>query len=210
MPTHPYYPPTAEIPNYIPNDKRTFELVSIFALTCSIILTITYTFFVLFTGKTGGFIHLFLEGNDTLNFVTLTATFWKDYALSDPHYLIPNNFVLCMETISALIWGPASFLLAYLTVSDHDLRCPVQGIVSLGQLYGDALYYANAGFESVVFGLEYSRSEGGYLWGYFVFLNAFWVVVPFGRLLWESVVVCARAIGDVKVRDGRVEGIVGI
>ncbi|QRD87934.1 hypothetical protein F9C07_2137270, partial [Aspergillus flavus] len=44
MPTHPYYSTMAEIPNYIPNDKRTFELVSIFALTCSIILTITYAF----------------------------------------------------------------------------------------------------------------------------------------------------------------------
>ena len=42
MATHPYYPPTAEIPNYIPNDKGTLELVLIFALTCAIILTITY------------------------------------------------------------------------------------------------------------------------------------------------------------------------
>ncbi|KAB8212491.1 Emopamil binding protein-domain-containing protein [Aspergillus parasiticus] len=172
MPTHPYYPPTAEIPNYIPNDKKR------------------------------GFIHLFLEGNYTLNFLTLTATFWKDYALSDPHYLIPNNFRFYL--------GPGLLSPRLPHFSDHDLRCPVQGTVSLGQLYGDVLYYANAGFKSVVFGLEYSRSEGGYLWGYFVFLNAFWVVVPFGRLLWESVVICARAIGDVKVRDGREEGVVGI
>lgn len=48
------------------------------------------------------------------------------------------------------------------------------------------LYYANAGFESVVFGLEHSRSKVEYFWGYFVFLNAFWVVVHFGRFsfLW--------------------------
>ncbi|KAE8419435.1 hypothetical protein BDV36DRAFT_137607 [Aspergillus pseudocaelatus] len=42
MATHPYYPPTAEILNYIPNDKGTLELVLIFALTCTILLTITY------------------------------------------------------------------------------------------------------------------------------------------------------------------------
>ncbi|KAE8318695.1 Emopamil binding protein-domain-containing protein [Aspergillus transmontanensis] len=203
MPTHPYYPPTAEIPNYIPNDKRTFELVSIFALTCSIILTITYTF-------KGGFIHLFLEGNYTLNFLTLTATFWKDYALSDPPLPNPQQLRPLHGDHQRFYLGPGLLSPRLPHFSDHDLRCSVQGTVSLGQLYGDVLYYANAGFESVVFGIEYSRSEGGYLWGYFVFLNAFWVVVPFGRLLWESVVICARAIGDVKVRDGREENVVGI
>ncbi|KAF7628342.1 hypothetical protein AFLA_003702 [Aspergillus flavus NRRL3357] len=94
MPTHPYYSTMAEIPNYIPNDKRTFELVSIFALTCSIILTITYAFV--------------LTKHPQISKSDLLTTLW---------------------------------------------------------------------------------SKGEYFWGYFVFLNAFWVVVLFGlRLLWESIV----------------------
>ncbi|KAE8356642.1 EBDP4, emopamil-binding protein [Aspergillus coremiiformis] len=225
MPSHPYYPPTAAMPNYIPKDKSTLELLSIFTITCSAILAITHKitlanrpqipksdllttlWFVLC-----GFIHLILEGYYSLNFLTLAsqqtllATLWKEYALSDSRYLVPNNFVLCMESVTAFLWGPLSFLVAYLVVSEHRFRYPVQGIVSLGQLYGDVLYFGIAGFDFLVFGIEYSRPERGYFWGYFVFLNAIWIVVPIG-LLWQSVVVTGRAFGVVqKIQTGFVDG----
>jgi len=54
----------------------------------------------------------------------------------------------------------------------------LQSIISLGQLYGDVLYYATCTFDYVNLGVEYSRPELAYFWGYYVFLNAFWIVIP--------------------------------
>lgn len=51
-------------------------------------------------------------------------------------------------------------------------------IVSMGQFYGDVLYYTTSIAEEVYHGRSYSRPETYYWWGYFVFLNAFWIFIP--------------------------------
>jgi cholestenol delta-isomerase len=86
-----------------------------------------------------------------------------------------------MESITALFWGPLSFLLAGFIATDHPLRHPLQIIISLGQLYGDVLYYGTCAFEFLVNGLEFSRPERYYFWGYFMLLNMFWIVIPLGE-----------------------------
>jgi cholestenol delta-isomerase len=85
-----------------------------------------------------------------------------------------------------------SFLTASLIAKDHPLRHPFQIIVSLGQLYGDVLYYATSLFDEHLLGLSYSRPEAAYYWGYFVFMNAFWIVIPL-ILIIKSVNACTRA-----------------
>lgn len=42
----------------------------------------------------------------------------------------------------------------------------------MGQLYGDALYYATSFFDHAVNGISYSRPEAVYFWCYFVGCNA--------------------------------------
>lgn len=42
-PPHSYYPVGVEIPNYVPNEWSTLALVSIFAVTCIIVLTAAKT-----------------------------------------------------------------------------------------------------------------------------------------------------------------------
>ena len=64
--------------------------------------------------------------------------------------------------------------------------------MSLGQLYGDVLYYATSLFDERLLGLSYSRPEAAYYWGYFVFMNSFWIIIPF-ILIWKSVGACSRA-----------------
>lgn len=51
-------------------------------------------------------------------------------------------------------------------------------VVSMGQLYGDILYYATSIMEEIYHGRSYARPETFYYWGYFIFLNAFWVFIP--------------------------------
>ncbi|KAF9884649.1 hypothetical protein FE257_001402 [Aspergillus nanangensis] len=216
MASHPYYPPTIEIPNYAPNDRGTLALISIFAVVCIAVFLGTYLIATrsrpqISTGDIitaqwfvlCGCIHLILEGYYSLNVFslpskqTILSQLWKEYSLSDSRYLNPNSFVHSMESITAFAWGPLSFCIAYLITTDHVLRHPLQIIVSLGQLYGDVLYYGTCLFEFVVFGVENSRPERYYFWGYFVLLNAFWIVIPLA-VLNQSVKACAKAFATSK------------
>jgi cholestenol delta-isomerase len=64
-------------------------------------------------------------------------------------------------------------------------------------LYGDVLYYATCTFDFVNSGIEYSRPELAYFWGYYVLLNAFWIVIP-TCLLIHSTRETGRAFAAVK------------
>lgn len=98
--------------------------------------------------------------------------------MSDSRYLTSHAFVMSMESITAWFWGPLSFLLASFIVTDSPFRHPLQIIISTGQLYGDVLYYGTCAFDFLVYGVEYSRPENYYFYGYFVLLNGFWIVIP--------------------------------
>jgi hypothetical protein len=79
-------------------------------------------------------------------------------------------------------------------------------VVCVGHLYGVALYYGTCGFTEHMHGVSYSRPEGLYYWGYYVGMNAPWVVVPgcefsfslslsFFLSLWLFGCVCGSGIG---------------
>lgn len=61
---------------------------------------------------------------------------------------------------------------------DHPMRHPLQALVSLGQIYGDVLYFATSMFDHYHKGLAYCRPEPYYFWFYYVFMNAIWIVIP--------------------------------
>jgi len=190
---HPYHPQDSHIPNYAPNSWSVPALLSVFFGVCTTLFSSTYfvanalnpklrrsdlitiMWFVL-----SGSIHLFFEGYYALHWSTLGSKqtligqMWKEYAFSDSRYLTRNSMVLCLETMTAVCWGPGCLLVAWLIVRDRPERFPVQLVVSVGQLYGDALYYATSIFDEVVTGVRYSRPEAAYYWCYFVLMNSFW------------------------------------
>lgn len=61
----------------------------------------------------------------------------------------------------------------------HSLRHPIQMLVCMSHLYGDALYYATSLFEDYVNGRSFCRPEPYYFWLYYFFMNFIWIVVPF-------------------------------
>lgn len=117
---------------------------------------------------------------------TVFGQLWKEYSLSDSRYLTQDPFVLCMETITAVCWGPLSFAIAYMITTEHPLRHPLQIIVSLGQIYGDVLYYGTSMFDHYMAGISYSRPERYYFWGYYFLMNFFWIVIPAGMCLFPT------------------------
>uniref|UniRef100_A0AAV2LYS2 EXPERA domain-containing protein n=1 Tax=Knipowitschia caucasica TaxID=637954 RepID=A0AAV2LYS2_KNICA len=66
---------------------------------------------------------------------------WKEYSKGDSRYVIADNFTVCMETVTAWIWGPFSFWAVYAILSNKPYRFVLQLIISLGQLYGAVLYF---------------------------------------------------------------------
>lgn len=58
------------------------------------------------------------------------------------------------------------------------------------------LYYATSLFDHYILNQTYSRPEAAYYWGYFVLMNAFWIVIP-GWLMYQSVAATASAFAAV-------------
>ncbi|KAH8152604.1 uncharacterized protein LAJ45_03445 [Morchella importuna] len=195
----PYYPQDLRLPHYVPNTLTTPELISRFAAYCVMIVigTIillgavarkrltTYEKIVATWFMLCGFIHLFFEGyfgytaSRIAGNTHLFAQLWKEYALSDSRYMSYDAFTVAMERVTAIFWGPLSFYLVYAIAVSHPARYPLQIVVSLGQLYGDVLYYATASIE--MYGTV--RPEKYYFWAYFFFANFFWIVIPSALLV---------------------------
>ncbi|EEP82219.1 conserved hypothetical protein [Uncinocarpus reesii 1704] len=212
---HPYYPVEAQLVGYLANKWSVPLLVGGFAVSWGLILLVTLAvvsyvrpnlskkdkaavlWFVL-----SGSIHLFFEGYFVVNHTRMAPAqdlfgqLWKEYSLSDSRYLTSDPFVLCMETITAVMWGPLSFLLAYLITMESHLRHPLQLLVSVGQIYGDILYYATSMFDHYHNGLSYCRPEGYYFWCYYFFMNFIWIVIP-SYWVNNSICVMSRAVKEV-------------
>jgi cholestenol delta-isomerase len=73
------------------------------------------------------------------------------------------------------------------------------------------LYYATSMFDHYILNVTYSRPEAAYYWGYFVLMNAFWIVIP-GWLMWQSVAAtwsafdAANDAAKLMARVGRPNG----
>lgn len=194
---HPFYPPDLNPIGYAANTMSISALLGIFAIVTvgviglsSVIIKavkpnisradkILVGWFVF-----SGCIHFILEGYFVYNHKTmprrldLLGQMWKEYAKADSRYMTMEPFVLCMETVTAFAWGPLCYIIAWMIVAKSSCRHPTQMIVSMGQLYGDILYYATSITEEFYYGVSYSRLETYYYWGYFIFLNAFWIIIP--------------------------------
>ncbi|KIW88191.1 uncharacterized protein Z519_11302 [Cladophialophora bantiana CBS 173.52] len=210
-PIHPYYPTEIEIVNFAANEMSVPELLAAFATGCTIILSLTWFLTSSLAPRLRvvdkvialwfclcGFIHLFFEGYFVYNHTRmgglqdLFGQLWKEYSLSDSRYLTSDPFVLCMETITAVFWGPLSFSMVYFIITSHPLRYPLQAIVSLGQIYGDVLYYATSMFDHYHKNLTYCRPEPYYFWCYYFLMNFFWIVIP-ALLLASSLRITTKA-----------------
>lgn len=213
---HPYHPPGVILSGYLGNEWSVPVLLTVFTIGCLSILFGARSFvrqvyphlrgsekaaiwwFVL-----SGSIHLFFEGYFSINHTRMASSqdlfgqLWKEYALSDSRYLTSDPFVLCMETVTAFIWGPLCFLIASLITTSHPLRHPLQIIVCVGQMYGLILYYATSMFDLYYRGTSYSRPEFVYFWIYYFLINFIWMVFP-GLLLYSSVDTIAKLFKSVE------------
>jgi len=211
IPPHPFYPQEINLAGYIANEWSMTKLLTVFFGSVSLYLLSTFVAVRTFNPRLRskeqllvmwfvltGTIHFFFEGYFAVNHYRMPAQqdlfgqLWKEYARSDSRYLTSDPFVLCMESITALLWGPLSFLAAWMILTESPYRHPIQSLVSIGQIYGDTLYYATNTFDIYYRGVSYSRPEWVYFWFYYVIINSFWIIIP-GFCLYQSMKATAAA-----------------
>ncbi|PLB34534.1 EXPERA domain-containing protein [Aspergillus candidus] len=195
-PLHRYYPPSVALPHFTENNTSVISLIGQFGFLWAAVLGIALITIrkVRPTAPTSdqvafvwmcltGFVHLFFESYFVIHHVSLAGSqelfgqLWKEYSLSDSRYLTSDSFLVTMEAVTAFAWGPLSFLIACCIAVEHPARHALQLILSVGQVYGDVLYYATSLFELHFDGAEFCRPEGYYFWFYYFFFNAIWMVI---------------------------------
>ncbi|KAL2271575.1 hypothetical protein VTJ83DRAFT_946 [Remersonia thermophila] len=236
MKEHPYFPRTAAIQGYVPNAWPLPVILGAFGglIGAFVLGWLALAAWLSSGSKPGlsradraavawfslcGFLHLFFEGYFVLNHATLASSqslfsqLWKEYALSDSRYMSSDPFMLCIESLTVLLWAPLSLATAALTARSSRRRGPaeqaarhlLQIVVCVGHLYGVALYYGTCGFAEHMRGEVYSRPEFMYYWVYYAGMNAPWAVVPFW-LLWRSAKAIQAAFGVAeRLEEGRKE-----
>ncbi|TLD12282.1 uncharacterized protein PgNI_04544 [Pyricularia grisea] len=173
---HPYFPEDAYIPDFVPNDKSLTDLVLPFAGTITCVLAASV---ILSKRINPGYLILNYERVASSN--ELFAQLWKEYSLSDSRYLTANTFVISIETITVLFWGPCCIATAFCITTRRNLRYPLSIIVCMAHLYGVTLYYATSFADMQMKGVAHSRPEFLYFWVYFVGMNLPWAIVPLAR-----------------------------
>ncbi|XP_050609726.1 3-beta-hydroxysteroid-Delta(8),Delta(7)-isomerase-like [Macaca thibetana thibetana] len=214
-PLHPYWPQHLRLDNFVPNDHPTWHILAgLFSVTGVLVVTTwllsgraavvplgTWRRLSLCWFAVCGFIHLVIEGwfilyyEDLLGDQAFLSQLWKEYAKGDSRYILADNFTVCMETITACLWVVIAFL------RQHPLRFVLQLVVSVGQIYGDVLYFLTEhrdGFQ------QGELCHPLYFWFYFVFMNALWLVLP-GVLVLDAVkhLTHAQSMLDAKATKAK-------
>ncbi|XP_067836851.1 3-beta-hydroxysteroid-Delta(8),Delta(7)-isomerase-like [Heptranchias perlo] len=207
---HPYWPRELRLPGYRSNDRPMWSILAFLFSVSGALLAGTW----LLTGRVRGlgagrrlavcwfavcaFIHGVIEGWFSLYYRQIPgdqaflSQLWKEYAKGDSRYVTADNFTVCMETITAWTWGPLSAWTVVAFLQNKPYRFVLQLIVSLGQLYGDVLYFYTEYRDG------FSHSELGhpvYFWFYFIFMNSLWIVIPAALILdaWANLSEAQRA-----------------
>ena len=201
-PTHPYWPRHLRLDNFVPNDCPTWHILAgLFSVSgvlvvatwllsghAAVVLLGTWWRLSLCCFAVCGFIHLVIEGwfslyhADLLGDQAILSQLWKEYAKGDSQYVLNDNFMICMETITVYLWGPLSLWMEISFLHQQPLHFVLQLVVSVGQVYGDVLYFLMEYHDGFQHGEE----------SYFVFLNAPWLVLP-GLLILASIKQLAHA-----------------
>uniref|UniRef100_A0A4X2KNV0 EBP cholestenol delta-isomerase n=2 Tax=Vombatus ursinus TaxID=29139 RepID=A0A4X2KNV0_VOMUR len=211
---HPYWPRNLQLSGYVPNDRPVWQILTVFFSGSGALLAVTWLLSGQRRRERGtlvpaldpwrrlavcwfamcAFVHTVIEGwfsvynQDIVRDQAFLSQLWKEYSKGDSRYVLADNFIVCMETVTAWVWGPLSLWAVGAFLRQRPERFLLQLVISLGQLYGDVLYFLTEyrdGFQHGELGHPL------YFWLYFVFLNALWIIVPSALLLdaWRQLVL---------------------
>lgn len=188
---HPYSPASLELPGFVPGSLSQVYILGVFGAVSVAVVGVgwiisgrfkylstverTLACWWLYTGL----VHMVLEGYfvftpDFFRKTNFFAEAWKEYGKGDSRYPARDTTTVLLEGITAVIEGPAALLAVFGILYRKSYEHVLPLAISLGQLYGDIMYTLTAYFEKEAI----SAPGPVYFWGYLVFMNSIWVVVP--------------------------------
>ncbi|XP_004512941.1 probable 3-beta-hydroxysteroid-Delta(8),Delta(7)-isomerase [Cicer arietinum] len=188
---HPYIPKDMILPNYVPCFLSQSNILSVYASFTLILFSLTWIFserlkktkvdrILIFWWAFTGLTHIILEGyfvfapeffKDNTGFYL--AEVWKEYSKGDSRYAGRDAAVVTVEGLTAVLEGPASLLAVYAIATGKSYSYILQFAISLGQLYGTAVYYITAILEGDNF-----STNSFYYYSYYIGANFSWIVIP--------------------------------
>ncbi|CAH6785744.1 3-beta-hydroxysteroid-Delta(8),Delta(7)-isomerase [Phodopus roborovskii] len=216
-PLHPYWPRHLKLDNFVPNDLPTCHILVCLFSVSGVLMVITWLLssrasvvplgiwrrLALCWFAVCTFIHLVIEGwfslyhDILLEDQAFLSQLWKEYSKGDSRYILNDGFIVSMETITAFLWGPLSLWVVIAFLRQKPFRFILQLVVSVGQIYGDVLYFLTEHRDG------FQHGELGHplhFWFYFVVMNGIWLVVP-AILVLDSIkhLTYAQSMLDSKV-----------
>ncbi|WJX25790.1 cholestenol Delta-isomerase [Trifolium repens] len=188
---HPYIPQDLHLPGYVPSSLSQSNILSAFASFILILFALTWIFsgrlkktkvdrLLIFWWAFTGLTHMIHEGYFVFspefyknNTGIYLAEAWKEYCKGDSRYAVRDAGVVTVEILTALLEGPASLLAVYAIATGKSYSYILQFAVSMGQLYGTAVYYITAILEGDNF-----STNSFYYYAYFIGANFPWIVIP--------------------------------
>ncbi|CAJ1971885.1 unnamed protein product [Sphenostylis stenocarpa] len=128
------------------------------------------------------------------------AEIWKEYSKADSRYAGRDAGVVTIEAVTAVLEGPASILAVYSIAAGKSYSYILQFAISLGQLYGIAVYFITAFLE----GDDFSASSF-YYYAYYIGANASWIILPSIVVIrcWRKICAAFKVMDDSMFkRDG--------
>lgn len=189
---HPYVPKDLDLPGFVPGFLSQSTILAVYGLSSLLVVSLVWFLsgrlpklqkidrllmcWWLFTGLT----HMVLEGYFAFSpefYKEKTAHYlaevWKEYSKGDSRYAARESGVVAVEGITAVLEGPASLLAVYAIATKKSYSYILQVVISLGQLYGTAVYFVTSYLEGDNF-----AASMYYYYAYYVVANSFWVIIP--------------------------------
>ncbi|KAF5741236.1 3-beta-hydroxysteroid-Delta(8) Delta(7)-isomerase [Tripterygium wilfordii] len=212
---HPYVPKDLKLPGFVPGFLSWSTILGVFGLSSFLVVSLVW----IFSGKSKkskvdrlimcwwaftGLVHIMLEGyfvfspefykEKTANYF---AEVWKEYSKGDSRYAGRDAAVVTVEGITAVLEGPASLLAVYAIAKGKSYSYILQFAISLGQLYGTAVYYIT----SYLQGDNFAASPL-YYYGYYIGANFSWIVIPsiIAIRCWRKICAAHQVQGQKKTK----------
>uniref|UniRef100_A0A5B7BX71 Putative 3-beta-hydroxysteroid-Delta(8),Delta(7)-isomerase n=1 Tax=Davidia involucrata TaxID=16924 RepID=A0A5B7BX71_DAVIN len=191
---HPYVPRDLHLPDFVPGFLSQSTILAVYGL--SSLLVVSFVWFLSGSGRLPkaskidrllmcwwiftGLTHMILEGYFVFSpefYKEKTACYlaevWKEYSKGDSRYAARDSGVVSVEGITAVLEGPACLLAVYAIATRKSYSYILQLAISLGQLYGTAVYFMTSYLEGDNFAVSMY-----YYYAYYIVANSFWVVIP--------------------------------
>ncbi|CAL1412337.1 unnamed protein product [Linum trigynum] len=213
---HPYVPTDLLLPDYVPPFLSQSAILCIYGVVSLVVVSTVWISsgfsrkiakldrlllcWWAFTGLT----HLILEGyfafapefyKDKSGF--FLAEVWKEYSKGDSRYAARDSGVVSVEGLTAVFEGPACLLALYAIATRKSYSYILQFAISLGQLYGTAVYFITAYLEGDNF-----AASPHYYYAYYIGANASWVVIPslIALRCWRKICVAVNVADQKKTK----------